>query len=134
MPHVYLVQPVELVGTNRYKIGMSSLSNLSRVRSYKNGTRYLCIFEKQNALDIERRLKQAFNRKYKLIGGNEYFEVDNEQDMVDLFVATTMGYTIASPSKKVIESSVAIESDCIEPPESKTIHPTNWIKKYAFGG
>lgn len=119
MPHVYLVQPVELVGTNRYKIGMSSLANLNRVRSYKNGTRYLCIFEKSNALAIEKKLKLAFNLRYKLIGGNEYFEVDNESDMIDLFVSTVMGYTLVPP----VETPVEVD----------TTNPTAWIKKYAFG-
>lgn len=98
MPHVYLVQPVELVGTHRYKIGMTSLANLNRIRSYKNGTRYLCILEKSNALEVERKLKSAFNQKYNLIGGKEYFEInsdiDSEEQMIDLFISTAMGYNI----------------------------------------
>lgn len=130
MPHVYLVQPVELVGTNRYKIGMSSLSNLNRVRSYKNGTRYLCIFEKPNALAIEKKLKQAFNRKYKLIGGNEYFQADDESEMIDLFVSTVMGYAIVQPSAKTVEPAEPLV--VIDEPTDATIYPTSWIKKYAF--
>ena len=65
MPYVYLIQPVELIGTKRYKIGMSSLNNLNRMKSYKNGTRYLFICEKTNALEVERKLIFAFNLKYK---------------------------------------------------------------------
>ena len=42
---LYLVQPSELRNTFRFKIGRSSKFDLSRVRSYRNGTRYLCIME-----------------------------------------------------------------------------------------
>mgnify|MGYP006090550431 CR=1 FL=1 len=39
---IYLIQPAELVGTNRYKIGCSKKPNLDRVKKgYKKGTRYL---------------------------------------------------------------------------------------------
>ena len=39
---VYLVQPCELVGTNRIKIGMSSISNFSRIKNgYRKGTLWL---------------------------------------------------------------------------------------------
>jgi hypothetical protein len=130
MPHVYLVQPVELVGTNRYKIGMSSLGNLTRVRSYKNGTRYLCIFEKPNALAIEKNLKRAFNGRYKLIGGNEYFQADDESEMIDLFVSTVMGYAIMYPTvKTVVPASQSVEQSA---DSDATIYPSSWIKKYAF--
>lgn len=85
--YCYLIQPVELVGTNRYKIGMSALSNLSRMKSYKNGTRYLCILECVDALAVERQLIKAFNDRYKLIGGNEYFQIDcPELEMLNLFL------------------------------------------------
>lgn len=112
MPYVYLIQPVELVGTNRYKIGMSSLDNLNRMKSYKNGTRHLFICEKPNALEIERKLIKAFNSKYKLIGGNEYFEVDDEQTMIELFISVAMGY-----AKKE---------------ESEPTPIKNWMNKFAY--
>ena len=123
MPHVYLVQPVELVGTNRYKIGMSSLSNLSRIRSYKNGTRYLCVFEKTNALATEQKLIRAFRQRYRLIGGNEYFEVDDEQQMIELFIATAMGYPVAQPVAELAEPVKELDS---------STQSIDWIKKYAF--
>jgi hypothetical protein len=112
MPYVYLIQPVELVGTNRYKIGMSSLDNLNRMKSYKNGTRHLFICEKSNALEVERKLIKAFNSKYKLIGGNEYFEVDNEQSMIELFISVAMGY-----AKKEESDPTPIK---------------NWMNKFAY--
>ena len=43
---IYLIQPVELVGTNRYKLGCSKNTNLERCKKgYKNGSRYLSIME-----------------------------------------------------------------------------------------
>ena len=92
MPYVYLIQPCELVGTNRYKVGMSSLSNLSRLKAYKVGTRYIWICECKDALDVEKKLIKAFNANYKLIGGNEYFEVDCELKMIRLFLDTIMDH------------------------------------------
>lgn len=92
MPYVYLIQPVELVSTNRYKIGMSTLPNLNRMRSYKCGTRYLFVCDCDDALSVERKLINVFNSKYKLIAGNEYFECDNELEMVNLFVNTVMNH------------------------------------------
>ena len=38
---VYLIQPEELLQTNRYKIGCSTKNDLSRVCSYKKNSRYL---------------------------------------------------------------------------------------------
>ena len=91
MPYVYLIQPCELVGTMRYKIGMSRVSDLSRMKAYKNGTRYICILECDDALVLERKLIKEFNARYKLIGGNEYFEIDSsELDMLRVFMDIVM--------------------------------------------
>jgi hypothetical protein len=57
--------------------------------------------------------------RYKLIGGNEYFEVDNESDMIDLFVSTVMGYTFPQP----VETPIEVDS----------VNTTAWVKKYTFG-
>lgn len=92
MPHVYLVQPATLVGTNRYKVGMSSKNDLNRVKSYGSGTRYLCIFEQDDAVNMERKLLKVFRSKFNLIAGKEYFIVDiPEADMVTLFISIVMG-------------------------------------------
>ena len=83
---IYLVQPCELVDTKRYKIGMSSKKTLDRVnKGYRKGTRYLNIQEVKNPLSVENKLKEIFNKKYKLIAGKEYFEGD-EEDMKRTFV------------------------------------------------
>lgn len=78
---IYLIQPAELVGTNRYKIGFSKEPNLSRCnKGYSKGSRYLYIGEHQNAKKLESKIIEIFNQKFKLISGREYFE-GNEQDM-----------------------------------------------------
>lgn len=119
MPYVYLVQPVELIGTKRYKIGMSSLNNLNRMKAYKNGTRYLCICEKANANTIEKKLIKLFNLKYKLIGGNEYFEVSDEQEVIEFFISIVMGYNNISTKEEL-------------PVEPKKEIKNNWMQKFAY--
>jgi len=42
---VYLIQPEELLLTNRYKIGCSNKKGLSRLLSYKKNARYICTME-----------------------------------------------------------------------------------------
>lgn len=83
---IYLIQPCELVGTNRYKIGCSKQNNLDRCKKgYKNGSRYICIMECVNALLLEKNIKDFFYDNFKLIGGNEYFE-GSEDDILDEFL------------------------------------------------
>jgi hypothetical protein len=83
---IYLVQPCELVGTNRYKIGMSSKTTLDRViKGYRKGTRYLNIQEVEYPLELEKKIKNKFNNKFSLIAGKEYFEGD-EYDIRNSFV------------------------------------------------
>lgn len=82
---IYLIQPAELVGTERYKIGMSNNTNLDRCKhGYKNGSRYICIMECNEPLKLERNIKNNFNKKFKLIAGNEYYE-GNEKDILNTF-------------------------------------------------
>ncbi len=43
---IYLLQPAELVGTDRFKIGCSDNNNLDRCKNgYKKGTNYICIMQ-----------------------------------------------------------------------------------------
>ena len=74
---VYMLQPCELLGTNRYKIGASGNSTVDRCQGgYKKGTRILFMIECVNPYVIEKRLKIEFNNKFELIAGNEYFKGD----------------------------------------------------------
>ena len=82
---IYLVQPPELVGINRYKIGMSNNLNLNRCKNrYKKGSRYICIMECMNASILKEKIKKEFNIKFKLIAGNEYYE-GNENEILTTF-------------------------------------------------
>jgi hypothetical protein len=118
--YCYLVQPALLCQTNRYKIGMSSKADLSRLRSYHNGTRYILVFECDDARVVERKLLFAFNRMYtRCLGGNEYFECDNEMQMINLFVDIVMSHKNGVSSKYSTPKQDPIEyvestSDCID--------------------
>ena len=85
---IYLIQPTELINTNRYKIGCSTKNNLDRCNNgYKKNTRYICIMECINPLLLEKKLINIFNSKFKLIAGKEYFEGD-ESSMLTIFFET----------------------------------------------
>jgi hypothetical protein len=76
---VYLIQPEELLLTNRYKIGCSGKNNLSRLSGYKKNSRCLCVVECIYPYALENKIKEEFNKKHKLIAGKEFFEgVENE--------------------------------------------------------
>jgi hypothetical protein len=89
--NIYLIQPEELLQTNRYKIGCSTKNDLSRVNSYKKKSRYLYIAECIYPFALEANIKNVFNNKYKLIAGKEYFE-GNEKDIVNDFVKIVNDY------------------------------------------
>ncbi len=123
MPYVYLIQPVELVSTTRFKIGMSSLSNLNRLRSYKNGTKYLMVIECDDVAFVEQKLIKEFRRQFKLIGGNEYFECGSESNAMNAFI-------------KVLIQCKRIQLP-VEPQqadETTATKPTNtiWMKRFGF--
>jgi hypothetical protein len=83
---LYLIQPCELVGTNRYKIGCSKSPNLDRCKNgYNKGSRFICIMECDNPLVLEKNIKEKFNKLFKLISGTEYFGGD-EKDMLKEFI------------------------------------------------
>lgn len=82
---IYFIQPAELLGTQRYKVGMSAKPTMERIKSYKIGTRYLCIMECSDPLRTEKEIKGIFNKKFKLIAGSEYFEGD-ENEMISEFL------------------------------------------------
>jgi len=89
---IYLIQPAELINTNRYKIGCTKTPNLERCyKGYKKGSRYICIMECIDPLILENKIKEIFNDKFKLIAGNEYYEGD-ENEMYKLFIETINKY------------------------------------------
>ncbi len=85
---VYLIQPMELVGTKRYKVGMSFTPDLKRCNTgYKKGSRYICIMECNDPVKTEKNIKNKFKTVFSLIAGSEYFEGD-EHTMLKNFVET----------------------------------------------
>lgn len=125
---IYILQPCQLIGTNRYKIGRSSKNDLSRVRSYGKNSRYLCIMECIDDIYVERLLINKFNKKYKRIAGNEYFE-GCENDMLITFIDIVMKYK---------NKSIEIEEKINEIPDILEISdiiktdkiPTGWMEKF----
>lgn len=74
---IYLVQPAELVGSNKYKIGCSNKPSLHRFKNgYKKGTRYLYIGEVSNPMVLEKLIKDKFNTLFTRVAGYEFFECD----------------------------------------------------------
>jgi len=109
---IYLIQPVELVGTNRYKIGCSNTPDLKRCNyGYKKGSRYICIMECNNPLELEKKIKDEFNKLFKLIGGREYFEGD-ETIMKQTFLKIIKKYDyILDSSENIIFNNSSDESE-----------------------
>jgi len=84
---VYLIQPASLIDTNRYKVGMScKIKDYSRLSSYGKGTRYLAIFENCYPKLLEKKIKEEFKNRYRLISGSETFECDKETQIVETFL------------------------------------------------
>jgi hypothetical protein len=87
MPFVYLVQPEILLGTKRYKLGMSLRENYNRIKEYGKDTKIIKIFHCNNPRKIEIELIKNFNEKYDCVSGLEYFDINNEDEinMIELF-------------------------------------------------
>jgi hypothetical protein len=97
---IYLIQPAELVNTNKFKFGCSKSATLDRcTKGYKKGSRYLHISECTHPIKLENMIKKEFNEKYTLICGNEFFEGD-EDDIVSTFVELVMKHKKLYPKIK----------------------------------
>ena len=82
---VYFIQPSELVGTDRYKVGCSSNNSLERLKSYRKGTRIIAVLDSYNPFQLEKIIKSEFNNTFTLISGTEFF-IGNESDMKKTFI------------------------------------------------
>jgi hypothetical protein len=103
---IYLIQPEELLKTNRYKIGCSTKSGLSRIYAYKKNSRYLYIAECINPSILETNIKNAFNNKYTLIAGKEYFEGD-EKNIVNDFIKMVSDYNNETYDTNIVAANIA---------------------------
>jgi hypothetical protein len=143
MGYVYLIQPCELKNTNRFKIGMSSKSDLSRLKSYRAGTRYIFLIECSDYLSIERHIIQVFNKNFKKIAGAEYFEGD-EKEIIKTFIDSVynkkfkndnIDYINNNNIKSKEDNSISLiteklEKLNIEDKKENTIK--TWTKLFAF--
>jgi hypothetical protein len=76
---IYLLQPVEFIGTNIYKIGQSPHMDLGRIiNSYGRGTLYISIHTCKNPHVLENIIKDFFRNKYKLYMRKGYIEGDGK--------------------------------------------------------
>jgi hypothetical protein len=72
---VYLVQPCELIGTKRLKVGMSRKNTKERIKKgYRKGTQTLSVYYCDNPEIMEKYILNEFNKHFKLIAGKEFFE------------------------------------------------------------
>lgn len=88
------------------------------------------MFDCDDARFVERSLIAAFNKDFKRIGGNEYFEIPDESKAVDLFISIVM-------KNKVRRSSEALESSSTptgDEPGAVTEQLTDWMKRFSFTG
>jgi hypothetical protein len=90
---LYFIQPAELVGTNRYKIGCSATNDMVRCKSYRQGTRYLMILECNQPFSVESVVKNRFESTFRRVAGKEYFEGD-EYEMRKIFYETYLMCTM----------------------------------------
>lgn len=128
MPFVYLIQPTELINTHRYKVGMSNLTNLSRMKSYKSGTKYLCICECFDPYKLEQIILQEFRKRFTLIAGNEYFHITlPEGELVSLFMHLVITHKYPSISSPP-HSPPLIKPRSTFPNDKKK----EWMQKFAY--
>lgn len=103
---IYLVQPAELLGTDRYKVGCSGSNTLKRCsRGYKVGTRYLIIMECEHPYYVEKQLKRVFTDKFRICAGKEYFS-GNEKEMIYSFMEIFKMYAYDKPVVAPVVASV----------------------------
>lgn len=123
MGYIYLLQPAELVGTDRYKLGISSKDNLNRLKSYGLGTRYIFFMECNDYIFIETKLKEAFNKAncVKLIKGKEYFQ-GPECDILKIFMKVIYKYKIKE----------MVKDEELEVPVKKNISFYDNINKFKY--
>ncbi len=86
MPYVYLVQPVEFINTNCYKVGMSSKDDINILKSYGRGTEYINYFKCTNYQEAERELINSLNKEETVVlfKGREYF-CGNKSKILSIF-------------------------------------------------
>jgi hypothetical protein len=124
---VYLIQPAELVGTSRFKVGCLAKNTIDRVANgYRKGSRCIYIIECKNPFSIEKILKTAFTTNFKLIAGKEYFEGDEiaikklfidivfDDKIIDVVLDTTTDNKSSDASHTEDDEEMIVESETDE--------------------
>ena len=98
-----------MVGSSKFKVGCSGKSNLERIKSYDKNSRYLCIHECFEPYQLEKQIKTAFNNKFTLVSGQEYFEGDEFEifkTFNEIFIAHVSQYYNNKLNSKVDSNPV----------------------------
>lgn len=128
---IYLLQPAELVGTERFKIGCSSKNDFIRCKNgYKKGTRYISVMECEEPFMIEIEIKKSFNSKFKLVAGKEYFE-GNEDDIKREFNEIVYKFTILKNNTEDIFKTKELEKAQVEEKKVISKEPAKESNPYA---
>jgi hypothetical protein len=79
---VYLIQPGYLIGTNRYKVGFSNSLTIDRVKIYGKDVLLIRILKCNEPKLLDKKIIEHFKEKFKLINGNEWFEIDGDEKVI----------------------------------------------------
>lgn len=133
---IYLIQPEELIGTKRFKIGCSSKTNLDRLKNYKKGTRHILIMECYNPFSLEKIIKQKLNEKFKLIAGKEFFEGEElilKHEVIDIIINYDNKKLYDNNNFNIVDIKIddEIDNDKLKEIENNFI---DFREDYNFGG
>ena len=131
---LYLIQPAELVGTQRYKIGYSKNNDINKFRKdYKKGSRFLDIYEYDRSSLLVREIRNNFNNKFKLVAGRTYYE-GNENDIKKNFNAIINNYSYANNinSRNLIASTSTNNRNLITSNISNTSNKYSALANYSY--
>lgn len=93
---IYIVQPTELIGTKRFKIGCSESDTLKRIKNYGKDAKIICILKcyEKSCFNIEQKILKLFSEDTNLTKfKREYFEGD-EKYLYKMFVEYKLKYDI----------------------------------------
>ncbi len=88
---IYLIQPEELFGTNRYKFGYSDQNNLKRVKSYGSNVKVYLTYSSDKAKELESYILELLSEKHLKIK-NEYFEIDDIDDVKNFILSSCINF------------------------------------------
>jgi hypothetical protein len=91
---VYFVQPANLLGTDRYKIGCSASNTVGRLSNYGANARTLRTASCFHPLKVEKLLLARFTSAFHLCAGQEWFE-GSEVAMLEAFDSVIKTHCVA---------------------------------------